>query len=68
MFLRKFLSWCYKNADDRREFRLRDRMLKIHNMDLTLNEAHPILEFVASKPYEFSRVETINVLPKPLVF
>ena len=39
MVLRKFLSWCYKNADDRRELvlrkktALRNRLLYVHDID-----------------------------------
>ncbi len=39
MVLRKFLSWCYKNADDKRELvlrkktALRNRLLYVHDID-----------------------------------
>ena len=70
MLLRKFLRWSYKNADDKREFYIRKRMMRIHEMDSEISPVPPVvnLEFVASKPYTFSRVETISVRPKPLHF
>lgn len=68
MMLRKFLSWNYKNADDRRELNIRNRMMRIHEMDSVLSFVAPTVEFVIEKPTHFSRVETINVRPKPLHF
>ena len=43
MMLRKFLSWCYKNADDKRELvlrkreTLRQRLLNLHVVDNELD-------------------------------
>ena len=68
MTLRNFLSWCYKNTNSKREMNIRERMMKIHEMDSVISPVPPVfeMEFVATKPYTFSRVETISVRPKPL--
>ena len=49
---------------------VRDRMLRIKKMDSKISPVPPRfeLEFLASKPYKFSRVETISLRPKPLHF
>ena len=68
MLLRKFLSWSYKNANDKRELNIRERMMRIHEMDSVLSSVPLNVEFVIGKPYLFSKVETISVRPKPLHF
>jgi len=68
MLLRKFLSWSYKNANDKRELNIRERMMRIHEIDSRLSFVPLNVEFVIEKPYTFSRVETISVRPKPLHF
>ena len=68
MLLRKFLSWSYKNANDKRELNIRERMMRIHEIDSRLSFVAPTVEFVIEKPHTFSRVETISVRPKPLHF
>ena len=58
MMLRKFLSWCYKNEDDRRELvmdkraTLRKRLLNVHTIDNEIEHGFCVLkEFVKGGDY-----------------
>ena len=50
MTLRKFLSWCYKNADDKRELNfakkeaLRQRLFHVHTIDNELERGFCMLK------------------------
>ena len=63
-------NFVFGDLNVNRRVSVRDRMLRIKKMDSVISAVPPRfeLEFVASKPYRFSRVETISVLPKPLHF
>ena len=49
MTLQKFLSWCYKNADDKRELALmkkqalRQRLFNLHVIDNEIPGSHCVI-------------------------
>lgn len=69
MTLRKFLSWCYKNANDRRVLvlnkkqALRQRLLNVHMIDTELERGFCVL-----KDYTRYGDWWVNCLKSPEVF